>query len=78
MPNEFSENYSTDSKDGIHYYPDSGEKIGRVIFNEKMKPNLGIILKRDNINQSLINLNKQIDEYVKNSILSSNGITGSV
>jgi hypothetical protein len=78
LPNEFSENYSTDSKDGIHYYPDSGEKIGRVIFNEKMKPNLGIILKRDNINQSLINLNKQIDEYVKNSILSSNGITGSV
>ena len=76
LPNEFSENYSTDSKDGIHYYPDVGEKIGRVIFNEKMEDDFGIILTRDNINQSLINLKKQIDKYVKNSIFSSDGRNG--
>jgi hypothetical protein len=75
LPNEFAEIYSADSKDSIHYYPDSGEKIGRVIFNEKMDDRLGIILTRDNINRSLNKLSKQIDEYVKGSISSPSGIT---
>jgi hypothetical protein len=61
LPNEFSENYLTESKDGIHFYPEVGAKIGEIISHEKMKDDLGIVLTRGNINESLIILKTQID-----------------
>ena len=60
LPSELSENYLTYSKDGIHFYPAVGEKIGRVLFNKTRIDDFGILLTIDNIDKSLINLEKEI------------------
>lgn len=66
LPSEFSENYLSDSNDGVHFYPEIGEKIGDIIFNKKMKDDLGIVITRDNINENIISLKKQIENYALN------------
>jgi len=66
LPSEFSENYLSDSKDGIHFYPSIGEKIGEIIHSGQVSDDFGIVFTRENIDDGMVKLNKKISEFVNN------------
>jgi hypothetical protein len=64
LPNEFSKNYLTLSKDAGHFYPEVGGQIGDIIFNQKMEDSLGIIFTKENIDKKM----NELEEIIKINI----------
>jgi hypothetical protein len=63
LPNELSENYMIYSKDGDHFYPNATQNISKIISGQKDIKGFGIIITRDNVDDVLMDLDKQIENY---------------
>lgn len=69
LPSKLSENYLNYSKDGDHFYPVVVENISKIISEQKAIKDFGVLITKDNVDEVLINLNKQTQSYDLNKTM---------